>query len=272
MQGQGQVCHHGHQAPGEAQPAGPGGRGFVQTRPLARLELLPGRQNGIQAAELLQELGGAFFPDAGHALHVVAGIPQQGEEVHHLLGPYAHAGLHAFAVIPDLALLGVEHGDAGVVVHQLQQILVGAHDDGLEALGRGLPGQGGHHVIRLVALQLHDGDGEGRHQVADQGDLRPQILGHLSAVGLVLRVELVAEGGPRHIEHASHMAGLVLVQQLEHQPRERERRPVLQPGIGEVGTKDEGEGIDEIKAVLSHGEPLHRTARSRASQRMAPRK
>ena len=267
MQGQFQVRHHGDQALREVQPLGRGLQAFA----LLGLQLGLGRDHAIQGVELLQQQGGALLADAGHPLHVVRGIPHQAEEVHHLLGPHAHAGLHALAVVPHLAVLGVEHLDAELIVDQLQQVLVRADDDRRKAHGRRFSGQGAHDVVGLVAVQLHDGDVQGLHQLADHGDLRAQVLGHGIPVGLVFRIDLVPERGLRRIEDAGDVRRLVLLQQLQHQPRERIGRPVLQPRIGEVASKNEGEGVDQIKAILSHRPPPCSTARSRVSAQPIPR-
>ena len=154
MQGQLQVRHHRDQALREVEPL----RGPVEALALLRLEVGLGGDDRLQGAVLLQQQGRALLADAGNPLHVVRGIPHQAQEVHHLLGPDAHALLDAGAVMPDLAFLGVEHLDVELVIHQLQQVLVGAHDDRGQAVGGGLPGQGGQHVVGLVAVQLHDGD------------------------------------------------------------------------------------------------------------------
>ena len=268
MQGEFQVRHHCDQAFREVQPFG----GSLQPLPLLGFQISLGGKDAFQAAELLQQQRGAFFADARHALHVVGGVPDQAQEVHHLLGPYAHAGHHTRTIVPDLAFLRVQHLDVQVIVHQLKQVLVRTDDDRRQAHGRGFPGQGAQDIVRLVAVQLHDGNVQRLYQLADHGNLGPQVLGHFRPVGLVVGIKLMAEGGLWRVEHAGEVRGFVLLQQLQHQPGEGIGRPVLQPRIGKVGPKDEGKGIDQIKAVLSHPPPPRPTARPRVSAQPIPRR
>ncbi len=113
----------------------------------------------LDAAELLDQAEGRLRSDAGHAGDVVAGVAGQGEHVDNLLGRQALGLLEALGVEHGLpVLVDVEH--AGGLVDELLGVLVGGDDDGLDALLSGAAGEGGQHVVRLLALGGEDGDVE----------------------------------------------------------------------------------------------------------------
>ena len=227
--------------------------------------------DGVQAAVLLHQVPGALLPDALHALDVVAGVPHEGEHVHHLLGPDPEPLLDPGPVDPHLPIAVVQDLDAAHVVHQLQEILVRAHDDTRHSGSAGLGGQGAHDVVGLVPRQFHDADVQGLGQVPDQGDLRAQVLGHLGAVGLVVRIDLVPEGGLGPVEDHGQVGGLVLGHQRQHHARHGHGGAVLEAQVAVVRPENEREGVDQVKAVLSHSPPRCSGGRSRVSAQRIPR-
>ena len=64
---------------------------------------------------------------------------------------------------------------------------------------------GGDQVVGLETLLLDAGQVEGAHRLADQRELRHQVLRRRGAVRLVLVVELVAEGGRGMVEDDGEM-------------------------------------------------------------------
>ena len=243
-----QIRHHGDQAAGKLQPR----RCFLDARALPGLQLVLVGQHFIQGAVSLQQYLRALLANARHALHVVRCVSHQSQHVHHLLGENAEALLHGGPVYPHFPITIVEHLDFARVIHELQQILVRADDDRRKALLCGLSGQGAHHVIRLVSMQLHDGDVEGLDEFADELDLGFQVLWHLGSVGLVVRVDLVPKRGLRRIEHRREMRGLMLVHHGQKHPRHGVRRAILHAHVGVVGPKYKGEGVNQVQAIFRH--------------------
>ncbi|MBA7476207.1 hypothetical protein ES707_11589 [subsurface metagenome] len=158
--------------------------------PLRLFDLAGAEQQLFQIAILDNQLRRGLDADAGHTRHVVGGIAGQRLHFHHLLR--RHAELFDHLRDADATVLhGVEHHD--LVGHQLHQILVRGHDGrGGAALGRE-PGIGRNQVVRLEANLFQAGQIEGAHGVADQSELRDQIVGRGRAVRLVVGIELVAE-------------------------------------------------------------------------------
>ena len=66
---------------------------------------------------------------------------------------------------------------------------------------------GGDDVVGLVAFLLDAGDVEGLHRVADQRELRDEVLGYLGPVRLVAVEQIVAEGPRRIVEDHREMGG-----------------------------------------------------------------
>ena len=78
-----------------------------------------------------------------------------------------------------LVLHGVVHDHA--VVHELHQVLVGRHDGGGGAGLAGMPRIGRDQVVGLEAGLLQAGDVEGAHRLADQRELRDEVVGRRPA-------------------------------------------------------------------------------------------
>jgi hypothetical protein len=101
-------------------------------------------------------------------------------------------------------------------VDQLAQVLVAAGDHGVDpALGRharqrsdDVVGLDARHVQHLPSQQLH--------HLVDRRDLRAQVVGHRRTVGLVLGIQVVAEGLARCVEHARRIVGAHVPAQLLH--------------------------------------------------------
>ena len=226
---------------------------------LGLLDLAGPGQEGFEVAILGDELGRRLHPDAGHARHIVDRIADQGLHVDDLLG--RHAELLDDLVGSDaLFLHAVVHGHP--MADELHQVLVGGDDGGG---GAGLAGEariGGDDVVGLVAVLLDTGDVEGLHGVADQLELRPQLLGRRGPVGLVGVVERVAEGGGGMVQHDSQMRRLLARDAVANQPPEHvaeaghgaDRQPVRlarQRRQRVVRPEDVGRAIDKEHMVAA---------------------
>ncbi len=84
--------------------------------------------------------------------------------------------------------------------------------------GQRLLGIGGDDVIGLIAFKLDAGDVEGSHGIADKAELGHQIFRSRRALGLVLIIDLVAEGVALGIENHRHMGRGDANDALDHRP------------------------------------------------------
>jgi len=224
---------------------------------LAALGLLDlGRvlQEVFQRPVLLDQLGGGLHADARHAWHVVDAVTAERLDVDHLLGRDAELGNHLVAADGSV-LHGVPQPD--MAVDQLHEVLVGGDDGHLVPLLDGQAGIGGDDVVGLEGLALDAGQVHGPHGVADERELRHQVLGRRRAVGLVLRVDVAAEGLAGGVEDDRDVAGVSLVQQLQQHGGEAlhgvDRRAVgpRQRRQGMVGAEDEPGAVDQKE--MFHG-------------------
>jgi hypothetical protein len=103
---------------------------------------------------------------------------------------------------------------------ELHQVLVGRNDGGVGAGLAGEPGVGCDQIVGLEAFHLDAGQLEGLGRLADEAELRDQILRRRRAIGFVFRVQLVAEGLRRIVEDDGEMGRHdtgVGVARIEHQ-------------------------------------------------------
>ena len=151
---------------------------------------------------------GADLGDAGDVVHAVA---DEREVIDDAFGRHAELGGHAGNVERFLA-----HGvdQRHVVVDQLRHVLVAGGDDASDARARGVDDQRADHVIGLHALDHHQRPAFGTHGFVQRLDLAAQVVRHRRAVGLVVGVEIVAEGLALRVEHAGDIIGRVFATQL----------------------------------------------------------
>ncbi len=201
---------------------------------------------------------GADAEDAGN---VVDRIAHQREDVADQFGRDPELGLDLLDIDP-LALHGVEHVDSAAIAFadQLHQILVGGDDRDIPALRLRDAGIGGNQIVGLEPLLLDAGQTEGAGGIADQRELRAQILGRLGPVGLVGGVDVVAERLAILIEDHRQMGRPVgAVEILGQLPQhggvaiDRAHRGPLR--IGErreavIGPENIGRPVDQIEMLL----------------------
>ena len=231
---------------------------------LRLLDLAGAGEKRVEVAVLADELGGGLDADAGGAGDVVDGVAGQRLDVDDAVG--ADAELLDHLVGADrLVLQGVEHDDARG--DELHQVLVGGDDGDPPAGGDRLGGVGGDDVVGLEARHLDARQVEGAGRVADQAELRDEVIGRGRAVLLVLGVELVAEGDLGLVEDdgdvGRRVGALRLLQHLPHHVGEAgdgadgqavglagERRQ------GVVGAEDEARAVDQVQVAAgseAHG-------------------
>ena len=129
------------------------------------LDLAGAREQRLEVAVFADELRRGLHPDARHARHVVARIPDQRLHLDDLLRRHAEFLDHLGDADPAV-LHGVVHDDA--VGHELHQVLVRRHDGRGRARLAGLAHIGGDQVVGLEAGLLQAGNVEGAHRLADE--------------------------------------------------------------------------------------------------------
>ena len=232
--------------------------GVVQKR-LAALGLsdfLGAGQQRVEVAVLADELGGGLDADAGRAGDVVDRVAGQRLDVDDAVR--ADAELLAHLVRADGGVLHrVEHLDAAA--DELHQVLVRADDRDLGAPVAGLARIGGDQVVGLEILHLDAGQVPGAHGVADEPELRAQVVGRLGAVRLVAVEHLVAEAARRGVEDDGEMRRPLRAEARDHLVQHAaetgdgaDRQPVRgarQRRQRMVGPEDVGRAVDEIEMV-----------------------
>ena len=247
-----QLLGHRHVVAKGRQPAGnPRRLGFVdEVFAPFRLFDFPGPfQERFQIAVFVDQLRRRLDADAGNPGHVVGRIAGQRLHLDHLVGPDAEF-FHHLAGADDLVLHRVHHDHAGA--DQLHQVLVARHDGNVGARLDGLAGIGGDQVVGLEAVHVDTGDVQGPGGVAHQIELRDQVFRRRRAVGLVVGIDIVAEGLPRTIEDDGDMVGVGVVDHFHQHPGEAidgVDRNAVRPGHGGldavVGAENEARAVDQ---------------------------
>ena len=203
---------------------------------------------------------GALFSHALHTGIVVGGIPHQRLQVDQVDGVKAVLRpefVRAHVSGGGVAHTGCDQLHGGVLVDELERVLVPGDDDGLAPLGGIDPGHGAQEIVRLPALQLTAADVHGVQHLLQHRHLDSQLLRHPLALGLVVRERLVPEGGRAHVKGHRQTLGLFLVQQLEQDVQKTENGVGGQTLPGGQVLADAVKGpVDDGIAVDGH--ELHR--------------
>ena len=251
------VTQHRHQLAAARQPVAR----CAQVLAHLALDLVGVLQDGIQRAVFVQPLGGRLGAHLVHARHVVHRIAGQRQEIDDLpridaelvahAGSIHHRGRHAVA--------GHRVDQQRLVINELRQILVAGGDDGAHAGGTRAGGQRADHVIGLDARHHQQRPAQRLGQFMDGRDLRHQRLGRLAAVGLVVLVQVVAEGAPRRIEDHCAQRGAPVQPGVVAQPTQHADHPmdgtgrlarlVAQVRQGMIGAKQVAGAIDQQQGL-----------------------
>ena len=219
--------------------------------PLRLLDLAGALEQGFEIAIFDDQLGRGLDADARHARHVVGGITRQRLNLDHLLWRHAefldHLG-HADAAV----LHGVEHRH--LVGDELHQILVRGHDGRGGAALAGLSRVGGDQVVGFKAGLFEAGQVECANRLADQRELRNQIVRRRRPVRLVVGIELVAERDFGFIEDDREMGRPVVrrhvTQQLPQHVAKAEYRIDLQTVGFAVQRRKRVVGAENIRGTV----------------------
>ena len=226
---------------------------------LGLLHLVEPRQHCLDGAELRDELGRALRSDTAHPRNRVDRVAHQRQNLAELLGRHAELLDDVLAVDPAV-LHRVVQVDARA--DQLHQILVRRHDRHVHAGAACRLGVTRDDVVRLDAVLLDARYAERADRVADQRELRDQVVGRRRAVRLVPGVHLVAERMAAGVEdHREVGRGLGAVQLLDQLPQHRrdavDRVDHRAAGIikrwqAVIGAEDIARAVDEIEVLFRH--------------------
>ena len=150
--------------------------------------------DAVEGAELLQEAASRSSPPPRHAGDVVRGVALERLVVEHLVGAKAVALRHARLVV-DHRRRDAHPGrqQPHVVVDELQPIEVARHDHRVDTLGGGLLRERADDVIGLVARELANRDVHHRRDLADDRELRAQVVRHARPAALVVGIRVEPE-------------------------------------------------------------------------------
>ncbi len=176
------------------------------------LDLLAVLDDAVRRLVLVEPFRGGLGADLGNAGDVVGGIADERKVVDDLLGPHVELGLDRVAVH---ARVGHRVDQRHLVGDELGEVLVAGGDQHAEPL---LLRRGTERADDVVGLDARDAQQRQSHRldgVENRPHLGAQVVRHRGSCCLVLRIEVVAEGLARGVEHDGDMGWLLLAQQLE---------------------------------------------------------
>ena len=225
---------------------------------LGLFDLFGVREQFLDRAVLSKQCSGGLHANAGGPGDVIGAVAGEGLHIDNLFRPDAKLLIDRLDA-EMLALHRVEHGD--LVGDKLHQILVGGDNGDARALGFGLAGIGRDQIIGLEAFHFEGMAGKGDGSFAHQRELRPKVFRRLVAIGLVVGVEVVAEGVAALVEDAGEVGRALVTFQLFEQLPEHvaeashraDRQAVRRPAErrqGVKGAEDIGARIDQVEMAV----------------------
>ena len=208
----------------------------------------------VERAELADELCGRLLAHSRHAGNVVRRVALERLVIDHLVRPQPEPLVDPRHVVDDRVLdAGSRRHQADAWRDELEHVEVDGDDRRLQVvavveLARDRPDD----VVGLVAGHLVDRDPEGLHDLAHLRELVAQVVRHLHAGCLVVRVLLVPERRPREVEGDREVVGLEILDAAQDDAREPEdaiHQLALRRG---EGRKREVAAVDEPVAVEQH--------------------
>ena len=233
-----------------------GGEVFAQ---LGLFHLVEARQHRFDRAELLDQLRCALWPDAAHAGDGIDRVAHEREDFAELLGRNAEFFDDLRAVDPDILHRVVQVEPR---TDELHQVLVRTDDRHVHAREDRRLGIGCDDVVGLDPLLLDARHRKGADGVANQRELRNEVLGRRRAVRLVPGIHLVAERMAAGVEdHREMCRGVGTVELLDQLPQHRRHAidgvdhrsaRIVERGQPVVGTENIAGAVDEIEVLFRH--------------------
>jgi len=212
----------------------------VQRQPLQRgtqvladlaLHRRCGGNHAVQVLVFGQPLGRGLGPALLDTRHVVHGVAHQCQQVDDLVSAHAELVHHRSIRIHAAAGHGVDQFDARA--HQLREVLVAGGNGHLQVLRHALQGQRADHIVGFHAGDAQDADAQRFDDAAHRLDLAAQVIGHRRAVGLVLVVQVVAEGLARRVDDEGDVGRSLLQRRAQHVDHAEQRAGGLALCIGQ---------------------------------------
>ena len=148
----------------------------------------------LDALILQEQLRRGLRAHAGHARDIVRVVPHQPFHVDQADRGEAVLLLERSRIVAArVADAFFGQNDSEIHTDELQGVAVARHNDGLRALCRRLRCKRADDVVRLVVVQLKEGNAERSDKLLQQRNLGDQFLGRLVARALVRRIERRAE-------------------------------------------------------------------------------
>ena len=161
----------------------------------------------VERAVLREPFRRRLGPHFRHARHVVHGIAGECEKIQHLVGANAEFREHS-RFVERLVAHRVDELDPRT--HELRQVLVGSRDHAVDSVRGRRDGERADHVVGLDAFDHQERPAVRANELVQRLDLPHEILRHHRALGLVLRIPVVAERLAGSVEHDGEVVGLLV--------------------------------------------------------------
>ena len=205
---------------------------------------------------LVEPLRRRLRADTRHPRDVIGAVADQGQVIDDLLGINVELLLDAVA-IEDLS--GHRVDERHVVADQLRHVFVDGRDEHPEIRLRTPAGQGADDVVRLDALDAQQWQSHRPDSIDERLDLVAQIVRHRWAIGLVLRIHLVAECLARRVENDGDTFRRLLAHELvDHRQHAMESASGFARRVAEfrqrvVGAIQIRRAVDQYQIGVRHG-------------------
>ena len=197
------------------------------TRALFDALVVDVRVHALERAEVVQQLHGGLFTDAGHARDVIRGIAHERLEVNQANRVEAVFLAESGGVVGLISGLSHACGDqhnCRAAADQLQAVPVTGDDHAGVAVLIRAAADGAEQVIRLVARLFAPDDAQRIENLLCNRQLRRQLVRHALAGGLVGVEFKVAEGFLLHVKADDGAVRLLLVLQFEQRSQKAVNR------------------------------------------------
>ena len=176
------------------------------------------RVHALERAEVVQELHGGLFTDAGHARNIVRRIAHERLEVNQanrVEAVFLAEGSGVVGLVGGLSHAGGDQHNGRAAADQLQAVAVTGYDHAGVAVLVRAAADGAEQVIRLVARLFAPDDAQRIEHLLCQRQLCGQLVRHPLAGGLVGVEFEVAEGFLLYVKADDGAVRLLLVLQFE---------------------------------------------------------
>ena len=191
-----------------------------------------------------QELRRGLWPDARNARNIVRAVPHQPLQVDQAERREAVLLLERRRIVAACvadALFRQQHVESRA--DELERVAVARHDDRRRPRCRRLRPERADDVVRLVVVELDEGNAEARRELLQQGNLLNQLLGRLVPRALVVGVQRRAERRAALVERDDDLRGRVLLQEFH----EHHRRAVNRVRMDAVGVRRELQRVERTE-------------------------